>query len=44
MRRSVCHRRAKPIYWTVSRRSVIGNSKGGYENIKRASTQKALAH
>src|SRR5215212_1344790 len=26
MRRSVCHRRAKPIYWTVSRRVLLGNS------------------
>src|SRR5215212_10945227 len=27
MRRSVCHRRAKPIYWTVSRRVLLGNWK-----------------
>src|SRR5215212_168905 len=28
MSRSVCHRRAKPIYWTVSRRGLLGNSGG----------------
>jgi hypothetical protein len=26
------------------RRGLLGNSKGGYEDIKRARTQKARAH